>query len=61
LIVADYRRDGPTSFKAVKDRQQAAFSLKTMAEDRPADIWDAYKDGMARVGRTDARANEGHT
>ncbi len=48
LIVADRRRDGPMSFKAVKDRQQAAFIIETMAEDRPSDIWDAYKDAMAR-------------
>lgn len=48
LIVADRRRDGPTSFKAEKDRQQAAFIIETMAEDRPSDIWAAYKDAMAR-------------
>jgi hypothetical protein len=39
LIVADRRRDGPGSFKADKDRQQAAFIIETMAEDRPFDIW----------------------
>ena len=51
LIVADRRRDGPTSFKAEKDRQQAAFIVSTMAEDRPSDIWDAYEDAMARGPR----------
>ncbi|WP_324288668.1 GSU2403 family nucleotidyltransferase fold protein [Hoeflea alexandrii] len=44
-------RDGPTSFKAEKDRQQAAFIISTMAEDRPLDIWDAYEDAMARGPR----------
>ncbi|GAW35526.1 hypothetical protein RA2_02589 [Roseovarius sp. A-2] len=48
LIVADRRRDGPGSFKADKDRQQAAFIIETMAEDRPSDLWDAYTDAMAR-------------
>jgi hypothetical protein len=48
LIVADRRRDGPMSFKAEKDRQQAAFIVETMSEDRPSDIWDAYKDALAR-------------
>lgn len=51
LIVADRRRDGPASFKAEKDRQQAAFIIATMAEDRPSDIWDAYEDAMARGPR----------
>jgi len=48
LIVADRRRDGPASFKAEKDRQQAAFIIETIAEDRPSDIRDAYADAMAR-------------
>jgi hypothetical protein len=51
LIVADRRRDGPRSFKADKDRQQAAFIIETMAEDRPSDLWDAYTDAMARGPR----------
>lgn len=51
LIVADRRLDGPESFKADKDRQQAAFLIETMAEDRPSDIWDAYTDAMARGPR----------
>ncbi|EAQ24711.1 nucleotidyltransferase family protein [Roseovarius sp. 217] len=48
LIVADRRQDGPESFKAEKDRLQAAFIIETMSEDRPSDIWDAYADAMAR-------------
>lgn len=37
--------------KAEKDRQQAAFIIATMAEDRPSDIWDAFEDAMARGPR----------
>ncbi len=51
LIVADRRRDGAESGKAEKDRQQAAFLVATMAEDRPADLWDAYDDAMSRGPR----------
>lgn len=51
LIVADRRRDGAASFKAEKDRQQAALIIATMAEDRPSDVWDAYVDAMARGPR----------
>jgi hypothetical protein len=51
LIVADRRRDGSASFKAEKDRQQAAFIIATMADDRPSDIWDAYQDAIARGPR----------
>jgi hypothetical protein len=51
LIVADRRRDGPASFKAEKDREQAAFIIATMAEDRPSDLWDAYEDAMGRGPR----------
>jgi hypothetical protein len=51
LIVADRRRDGPASFKAEKDREQAAFIIETMSEDRPSDLWDAYEDAMARGPR----------
>ena len=51
LIVADRRRDGPGSFKADKDRQQAAFIIETMTEDCPSDLWDAYTDAMTRGPR----------
>ena len=51
LIVADRRRDGSVSFKAEKDRHQAAFIIATMAEDRPSDIWEAYEDALARGPR----------
>ncbi len=42
LIIADRRRDGAGSLKAVKDREQAAFLIETLAEDRPDDISRAY-------------------
>ena len=42
LIIADRRRDGAGSLKATKDREQAAFLIKTLAEDRPDDLSRAY-------------------
>lgn len=48
LIVADRRRDGANSAKAYKDREQARFLIETLAEERPFDVWDAYKDALGR-------------
>jgi hypothetical protein len=48
LIVADRRRDGPDSFKARKDRDQARFLVKVLAEDRPDELAAAYQDAMSR-------------
>jgi hypothetical protein len=42
LIIADRRRDGAGSLKASKDREQAAFLIEAMAEDRPDDLRRAY-------------------
>ncbi len=42
LIIADRRRDGDGSLKASKDREQAAFLIEAMAEDRPDDLSRAY-------------------
>ncbi len=42
LIVADRRRDGAGSLKSAKDREQAAFLIEAMAEDRPDDLALAY-------------------
>jgi hypothetical protein len=42
LIVADGRRDGAGHIKSVKDREQAAFLITAMAEDRPDDLALAY-------------------
>lgn len=46
LIVADRRRDGAGSLRASKDREQAAFLIKAMAEDRPDDLSRAYVSAM---------------
>jgi hypothetical protein len=51
LIVADRRKDGPGSLKAVKDRAQAAFLIEALAEDRPDDLAEAYDDAAARRPR----------
>ena len=42
LIVADRRRDGAGSLKSTKDREQSAFLIEAMAEDRPDDLFYAY-------------------
>lgn len=59
LIVADRRRDGPDSVKAIKDRSQARFLIEILSEDRPEDLQEAYADAMAsgpqwrdRIGAT---------
>lgn len=51
LIVADRRREGADSLKAVKDRLQATFLVKILAEDRPDDLRGAMDDARARGPR----------
>jgi hypothetical protein len=46
LIIADRRRDGAGSLKAAKDREQAAFLVEAMAEDRPDDLARAYQTAL---------------
>jgi len=46
LIVADRRRDGAGSLKASKDREQAAFLIQALAQDRPDDLRRAYVSAM---------------
>ena len=46
LIIADRRRDGAGSLKASKDREQAAFLIEAMAEDRPDDLSEALEAAM---------------
>ena len=46
LIVADRRREGTGSVKASKDREQAAFLIEAMAEERPDDLILAYRSAM---------------
>ncbi|NSX56990.1 nucleotidyltransferase family protein [Parasulfitobacter algicola] len=47
LIVADRRRDGADTIKAIKDRAQATFLIKALAEDRPDELKDAYETARA--------------
>ena len=42
LIIADRRRHGEGKLKSSKDREQAAFLIEAMAEDRPDDLRLAY-------------------
>jgi hypothetical protein len=51
LIVADRRRDGPDSIKSRKDLMQAEILMTLLAEDRPADLAEAYEDAMSRGPR----------
>ncbi|MCE0507291.1 hypothetical protein LR948_18155 [Roseivivax sp. GX 12232] len=46
LIIADRRRDGAGSLKSTKDREQAAFLIAAMSEDRPDDLLEAYTAAM---------------
>lgn len=46
LIVADRRRHGEGNLKAAKDREQAAFLIEALAEDRPDDLADAYRTAL---------------
>lgn len=46
LIIADRRRDGAGSLKSAKDREQAAFLIEAMAEDRPDDLALAYTTAL---------------
>jgi hypothetical protein len=55
LIVADRRRGGPDQIKSRKDRAQAAFLIRTLAEDRPDDLREAYADARSRGPRWEAR------
>ncbi|MBO0906178.1 nucleotidyltransferase family protein [Jiella sonneratiae] len=50
LIVAA-RREGNDRIKAEKDRRQAAFLIDALAEDRPDDLGDAYRDALSRGPR----------
>lgn len=54
LIVAD-RRQGRDRLKAEKDRRQARFLIEALAEDRPEDLAEAYRDALDRGPRWRAR------
>ena len=46
LIVANRRHGGPDAMKSRKDRLQAAFLISALAEDRPADLAEAYQAAL---------------
>ncbi len=46
LIIADRRRDGAGSLKSSKDREQAAFLIDAMSEDRPDELAEAYSTAL---------------
>ncbi len=51
LIVADRRRAAGDQTKSRKDRGQAAFLIRVLAEDRPDDLHAAYQDALSRGPR----------
>jgi hypothetical protein len=51
LIVSDRRGEGPDSLKSRKDLMQAEILIAILAEDRPTDLADAYRDAMNRGPR----------
>lgn len=55
LIVADRRRGGPDQIKSRKDRAQAEFLIRVLAEDRPEDLHDAWEDARSRGPNWQAR------
>lgn len=48
LIVAARRRGNTTALSAEKDRRQAAFLIRVLAEDRPDELKDAHDDARSR-------------
>ena len=50
LIIADRRRDGAGSLRAAKDREQAAFLIEVLAQDRPDDLLLAYETAQKASG-----------
>ena len=51
LIVADRRKGGPDQLKSRKDRAQAAYLVAVLAEDRPDELAEAYRDALGRGPR----------
>ncbi len=51
LIVASRRHGGPDEAKARKDRAQAEFLIRILAEDRPDDLAEAYDHAMSQGPR----------
>lgn len=57
LIVSDRRRVGPDQLKSRKDRAQAALLIEALAEDRPDELREAYKDAIERGPQWRAHIN----
>lgn len=55
LIVANRRLEAPDSRKAHKDLMQAEILATVLAEDRPADLAEAYADAVRRGPKWKAR------
>ncbi len=51
LIVANRRQGGPDEAKARKDRVQAEFLIRILAEDRPDDLAEAYGHALSQGPR----------
>lgn len=51
LIVASRRQGGPDEAKARKDRAQAAFLIRILAQDRPDDLAEAYAQALSQGPR----------
>jgi hypothetical protein len=51
LIVASRRRGGPDEPKARKDRAQAEFLIRILAEDRPDDLVEAHEHALSQGRR----------
>ncbi|ASM74391.1 MULTISPECIES: nucleotidyltransferase family protein [Roseobacteraceae] len=51
LIVASRRLGGPDEAKARKDRAQAEFLIRILAEDRPDDLAEAYEHALSQGPR----------
>jgi len=51
LIVASRRHGGPDEAKARKDRAQAEFLIRILAEDRPDDLAEAYEHALSQGPR----------
>jgi hypothetical protein len=55
LIISDRRREGAGGAKSRKDLLQAELLAAILAEDRPADLAEAYRDAVGRGAKWQAR------
>lgn len=55
LIIAERRKAGPDASKARKDRAQADFLIRVLAEDRPDELRDAIEQALHRGPKWKAR------